>query len=791
MPGNSDPQFNPYVCTPMTRTAAPISTRLQLGHVLPLTLAALAVSNTQAQTVSAPTAASAPQASASAPLPSRPDPALPKPVGQPTASPKQLERVEVSGSASDTEQRRASTAAKIVIGKEEIERFGDSSVSEVLKRLPGVTSGGSPGRGGNVRMRGMGGGYTQLLVNGERMPPGFSLDSLPPDQVERIEVMRAPTAEFGARAVAGTINIVLKEALKKTLNELRVGLGMEKGRVSPNASWTRNDKIGEKGAYTLTISPNRSNRWDDADTRTRWYDLTTGATLLDQHELGYSVEKRQGLHLNGRFQLPLAEGESLTLMTFGVLSRGETHAQRQLDQATGGIIAQPYASFTSESEGSFSMLRGNAQWQKRLDKGSRLELRGGLGGGTFKNSSLRKETGVDGAPTRTIADDSSTNDRRWSMNAKLSHQLVSEHSLVGGLETEGSLRTQNRSTLENGLPTLSEFGDEMTASTRRLAFYVQDEWNPSKQISAYAGLRWEGIRTRSDSSAYQAQNSSQVLTPLLHGVWKPDEKSRNQWRSSLTRSYKEATLQELIARPAISQRFPSGSNEIGSPDRAGNPNLKSELATGIELAYEHYLPKGGLMSVNIFYRRINDLIRNVVSLEDVSWSSQKRWVSRPQNVGAATTQGVELEAKFRLDELLTDALPVAVRSNLSLFNSKVDQVPGPNNRLEGQPRATANIGADYKLRGIPVSFGASVNITPAYELNLSDIQSSKVGSKIVSEAFVLWSINMQTQVRLSGNNLTPHDYLSTGTLVSSTYGQVSESMNRSAVNWGLRLEMKL
>ena len=156
-----------------------------------------------------------------------------------------LGRVEVIGSSSDTDQRRASTAAKIIIGKEDIERFGDSSVSEVLKRLPGVTTGGRPGRGGDVRMRGMGGGYTQLLVNGERMPPGFSLDNLTPDQVERIEVMRAPTAEFGARAVAGTINVVLKEALKKTLNEIRLGAAVEESRGSPSASWTRNDKFGE------------------------------------------------------------------------------------------------------------------------------------------------------------------------------------------------------------------------------------------------------------------------------------------------------------------------------------------------------------------------------------------------------------------------------------------------------------------------------------------------------------------------------------------------------------------
>lgn len=95
------------------------------------------------------------------------------------------------------------------------------------------------------------------------------------------------------------------------------------------------------------------------------------------------------------------------------------------------------------------------------------------------------------------------------------------------------------------------------ASSMRVAAYVQDEWNPSKQIAAYAGLRWEGIETRSDSDAYDVSNRSAAATPLLHATWKPDEKSRNQWRTSLTRSYKTATLQgSLIARPSISQRIP-------------------------------------------------------------------------------------------------------------------------------------------------------------------------------------------------------------------------------------------
>lgn len=38
-------------------------------------------------------------------------------------------------------------------------------------------------------MRGLGAGYTQILINGERAPAGFSMDSLAPDVIERIEVL--------------------------------------------------------------------------------------------------------------------------------------------------------------------------------------------------------------------------------------------------------------------------------------------------------------------------------------------------------------------------------------------------------------------------------------------------------------------------------------------------------------------------------------------------------------------------------------------------------------------------
>jgi outer membrane receptor for ferrienterochelin and colicins len=709
----------------------------------------------------------------------------------------QLNRVEVTGQITEEEQRRASTASRIVVGKDEIEKYGDSSVSEVLKRLPGVTIGtnrpgpGGPGRGGDVRMRGMGGGYTQILLNGERMPPGFSLDNLAPEQLERIEIMRAPTAEFGARAVAGTLNLVLKEGFKITANDLRLGTNLENDLASGNVSWTRNDKIAGKLPYTFTVSALNLKSRDDTESHTLWTDLGTGNLLLDQSVTGSTLNQRTGVNLTARTMLPLGPGEFISIMPIVVVGKASTSATSRLTQTATSTVAAPYATSQSDNTVDVQIARANLQWQKKIDDATRLDLR--LNGGINHNTSngLRNEVDGNGALLRVTDDRSDARENSWNLNAKLSHQFVSEHSLVGGLELDNNTRSQARTTLQNGLPLLAEFGDDIQASTQRVAAYAQDEWNPNPQISAYAGLRWESIRTNSDSAINAVSNTSTVLTPLLHATWKPSEKSRNQWRSSLTRSYKAASLQELIARPSISQRYPTGANEINSPDRAGNPNLLPELASGFELAYEHYLSKGGLLSANFFYRRIQDLIRNTVALETVSWSDQARWVSRPTNVGSAIAQGIELEAKLRLDELWDGALPIAVRSNLSIFDSKVDQIPGPNNRLEGQPQGTLNLGADYKIRSLPISLGGTVNITPAYDLRINDRQSSYVGTKIGTDAFVLWSLNMQTQVRFSVNNLTPRDYLTSSTAWTDTQRQVTENQNPSHMNWGVRLELKL
>ena len=79
-----------------------------------------------------------------------------------------------------------------------------------------------------------------------------------------------------------------------------------------------------------------------------------------------------------------------------------------------------------------------------------------------------------------------------------------------------------------------------------------------------------------------------------------------------------------------------------------------------------------------------------------------------------------------------------MRANASLFRSRVASVPGPDNRLDQQPPATANLGADYRFRSVPLTLGGSVNWNPAYTTRLSEVQTVDQGRKLVVDANALW-----------------------------------------------------
>ncbi len=750
---------------------------------------------------SAAPAASAPGSAASA--------AARRPAA-PAAAEVSSQRVEVTGGRdSDTEARRRSTAAKIVIGREEIEKFGDATVGEVLRRLPGVTTPGAPGRGGAPRLRGLGNGFTQLLMDGQRLPPGFSLESLSPEQIERIEILRAPTAETGARAIAGTINIITREGFKRRLNDVRVSLSSENGQPQGGVFWTYNNNV-DKLTYTLNAGLFGGRRNNSGASDTWVTDAATGAPLEERHSTSGTRGESTGMHLGGRLQWRLGDaGDTLTLMPGLFANRGENHtdAATQFVYAVPARALPPYPAYAvsshQDSDSQFFSPRLMLQYRQRVGEW-RLEGGGNLNGSRGESNTGRVENLATGGQ-RTQNDHTVSRERSVALNGKASKLLGpegSEHSLVTGGELDSARRNDTRTTLLDGNPAYVDFGDEFQASTLRMAAYAQDEWGLNPNWSLHAGLRWEGINTRGDDGqGNHPENRNSVWTPLVHVLWKPDPKKRDQVRLSLTRSWRAPATAQLIGRPSINRLADptvQGSSSEAVPDSAGNPNLRPELARGIDLAFERFLDGGGLLSANIFRRNIKDLMRSRVELETVSWSPYPRYVRRMRNIGGATVEGIELEAKFRADQLVQSFAPVELRANLALLRSKVDGVPGPDNRLDDQAKATANFGADYRFRGTPLTLGGNFNWVPGTLTRRAADETSATSTKRQWDVFALWTFSPTLGLRVLANNIDPRDYstessndVASNVVPGQTERNRTVSGGPSYTSLTLRLEMKL
>ncbi len=729
-------------------------------------------------------AASAPPRAASAPA---------RPASAPPAKPQQVEIIGNTAPESNAERRR-STASRIIVGREELDRMGDGTLGEVLKRLPGVTMGGPPGRGGAPRMRGMGGGYTQILIDGQRMPFGFSLDSIAPEQIERIEIMRAPVAEHGARAIAGTINVIMREDFKRMANDFKFGGGFEQSR-RPQAglNWIysgQNETLG----YNLTATVFRQEQGNEVSTHTRGTDAQ-GNTTLEQFTHSRGNDKRESLFLTSRLQFRLGPGHTLDLQPFISSTRVRGLRDSTLDQPInlGRDGDAPYDHAHSRTETQTQMARLNGTWQVPTSSGGRFQLRFGTMLAHNDSVTRRLEFNEFDEVVRNRHDDGSQRDLSLDTSGKFSQLLGESHSVSAGWELQRGQRNDQRRTLTNGVPILTDFGDNLEATTLRVAAYAQDEWEWTKNFSFYAGLRWEGIQTRSDSMDEPVRNKSSVLTPLLHAVWRLPDTPRDQLRFSLTRSYRAPNTSQLIARPSISTLYPDlgKGNQPTSPDRAGNPELKPELAWGTDLAFEHYLDAGGLLSANLFARRIDNLIRTVRTLETVSYATVPRWVARPQNIGGATAAGLELEAKLRASDLWTTELPLTLRTNGSLLWSRVDGVPGPNNRLDQQPRYTLNLGADLPIRGTPLTIGGNLNFTPSFVIQQIDSQVYRQGVKRQLDAYALWRFGTMASLRLSITNLSARDFDSASTtFLADGSSQTQDTLTRSYTVANLRCELR-
>jgi outer membrane receptor protein involved in Fe transport len=662
---------------------------------------------------------------------------------QQAGDPGPIAQVEVKGTAASYDPRRDDTAARIVVRREEIARYGDTSLADVFKRIPGVTVSTGSGRSVEVRMRGLAGGYTQILVNGERTPAGFSLDSVAPEQIERIEVLRVATAEFSTESVAGTINLVLRKAARKRTREAKLGYLASSDFRGPTFNLDLGE-AGERASYALTASGNHDSLSREASSlqeNTR----PDGVVDLRRTTLVPEQGRMNRLNLGPRFNWTLDNGDTLAWESLATSSSFRNHGHAMIRTLIGSAPAAPDLRTFGEFDD--RMLKSDLRWNRKTASGTELDVKFGTEWSSRKMFVERLGFDSAGRPETDGNTLSDTHARGLNSTGKATRTIEGGHLLalgwdIGANESE-DLRVE-RDRVRRAAPG-QLFDEQFRARVGRAAFYIQDEWTVDARLSVYLGARWEGVRTHVSGTGFApARLSSNVFSPIVQTLWKLPGGKGDQLRLALSRTYKAPDLFALVPLRAAWEN-----NSPTEADYQGNPNLKPELAWGLDAAWEHYWAEGAMVSLSGAVRRIEDYTSNRIYFDGV------RWVFTPANEDRASMRSIDLETKFPLASLLPDAPAIDLRASVSRNWSRVASVPGPDNRMERQAPLTANLGIDYKSGALTA--GGSLAYRRGGPVRVSADRGFYSPSRTDLDAYALWAFNQKFQLRLAASNLLGAD----------------------------------
>lgn len=719
---------------------------------------------------------------------------------------RELETVTVTSRRSIA-QRFLAAGSMVVVDRRDIENLGADNLGEVLRQLPSVQVTPSADGGVEIRMRGMDKNATQILVDGQRVSSGrtqLPLDQIPTELIERIEVVRAPTAQHSG-AAGGTLNFVLRQAQVKKETTIRLtdnhvwgknagqlffsqtgplgsGQASSPSKKEKNSASESKSKEMTPAASAPTVSAELSGvnvtqasieaTAKEAVTPTElnlqgtpwsYFVAVSGTGMLlgsDVHRetsataLSTSSDtayrfRRQEWVLTPRLTGRLSATDQLNLRA--TLGRshflGNSYFTGSSESASGATTQS--ATDASDRRRNFLQLGGD--WIHRFDT-SKLETSVNL-------SSARDDTQREGLSSSSNGVSSVSSDYFYNENRKDRSDLISlkwsgtDSPLVWSMGLESEHKHLSLNSLKDRLGLLSNNIDLKT-STKRDEIWGQNEWEVFGNATLTTGLRLEAFSISGDGSALTSKNWNAVQ-PSLH-LRKPfDEDS--QIRVNLARISRYPSVTELadVQIPSL------GVNTINNPDQLGNPSVQPERTITADLGYERKLGSQGQIGFNFLYRRQGNAI---VSVTDFS---NGRWFSRPTNVGDAEVFGLEVDVKSELTWMGLSR-DWALSANASVLQSKMLNGINAGNRLPGQPRYLLNVNVAKPLRrtggwfgGVsmslagPSDFNSSPGITGTQKARSSlDIFLGRVVTGLGYWRIGIYNIGDAPYIRRSNYNLS-------------------------------------
>ncbi len=623
-------------------------------------------------------------------------------------------------------------APTLEYSQEYFQRFEPLTAGDALKRVPSVTFLSDVLESDGARMRGLSPAYTKVLINGEEVPGAgadrsFFVDRIPAELIERVEIIRSSSANRSADAIAGTLNIVLRDGYSLDGGYLRAGgLLYDDGEFKESLAAVYGTEFA---GGRLLLGANLQGRYNPKQkTSLRYGDSPENNVNFQTEEFDNREDQsdtRDGddTSLNASYEIVFDNDSQFNISAMWVdTERTEDERSFEYDDTTatsndivnGGNLETDNANVKYIDQTNYNI---NTAYEFPLLNGT-SKLKFGIA--KFDESVYEQEVELDTSELPMIFEEeqaqSDIDDKEWTLQWQHSQPWGDSKEIQFGAFLQNKKRDSNIFEAEDELELALTSWDQYAGTPLSLAVFTS-EFEPvvggvntleedrfdvfaliKHQDDLFAwelGVRWESTDSKINDKTIGVteDNNYDFVLPSAHFRYNVSENGRVS--ASVARSLRRPEFDFLT--PALIEK------ELGDNDQLGNPELKPESAWGMDLGYEYRLGKSGVVGINLFYRKVNDLIEIANTGQEGS-EGEGTFVLQPRNTGDGNVKGVELDLSTPLGAF---SMPnTGVFLNYSWLDSEVTDFFG-SRKFNDQSDYVYNVGFIQDLPDLKAAFGAT------------------------------------------------------------------------------------
>jgi hypothetical protein len=685
--------------------------------------------------------------------------------------------------------RNRSEAAEpvLVYDEEYFQRFEPLTAGDALKRVPGVTFLSDVIESDGARLRGLDPGYTQILINGERVPGGqsdrsFFLDRIPAELIEQVEIVRSSSARRTGDAVAGSLNIKLRDGFALDGGYIRGGgLFFDDGEIKPSGGFYYG---GALAGGRVLVGANIQGRYNPKEKSSLRYgdspenNPNFATDDFDNREDQTDVRDGTDYAFNASWGIESEATEFEILANFVRTERIEDERSFEYNDPTainGPVRATPPGNLLTDNANVNDITTESWSVIAKLDQEWSLgdaKLRVGLSKFNDLQDEFEYEVDFNRSTPRFTGDLTvqDTSDQEFFVNLEQEIELNDNIEFaVGGFFQEKrrvfrlqevrsrfNLTAANRQGYDqfsrnpgefapNPFPALGETAFNRVEEGRRdLYALVEGEFD---NLTFEAGIRWENTDvTVTDFQVGGAGTLESSYDEFLPSASVKFDLGDGRFTLSGARTLRRPNFNFIT--PGLLEA------EFGDNDFLGNPFLLPETAWGGDLGYEHKIGKTGIVGVNLFYRDVTNLteLATVLDANGVPVEGSEgagTFIYTPRNTGNGEVYGVELDASFSLAFIgLKDT---GVFGNLAILESNITDEFGER-RFNDQSKYVYNFGAIQNIPSFGAAFGATYRKQgSAFGRLVGEEVTTRYGADL--EVFIEKRFGDSFTIRAVGSNL--------------------------------------